>query len=74
MPLPFSGAALMGKKPPTAVIIVHNHPTGHLRPSKADIDMTRHTKDALNTVDIILHDHIIVGGAKTVSFKSMGSL
>jgi DNA repair protein RadC len=58
----------------TAVIIVHNHPTGHLRPSKADIDMTRRTKDALNTVDIILHDHIIVGGAKTVSFKSMGSL
>ncbi|MGB0520097.1 MAG: JAB domain-containing protein [Candidatus Puniceispirillaceae bacterium] len=56
------------------MIIVHNHPTGHLRPSKADIDMTRRTKDALNTVDIILHDHIIVGGAKTVSFKSMGSL
>ena len=55
----------------TAVIIVHNHPTGHLRPSKADIDMTRQTKDALQTVDIVLHDHIIVGGTKTVSFKSM---
>ena len=58
----------------TAVIIVHNHPTGHLRPSKADIDMTRQTKDALQTVDIVLHDHIIVGGTKTVSFKSMGLL
>lgn len=58
----------------TSVIIVHNHPTGHLRPSKADIDMTRQTKDALQTVDIVLHDHIIVGGTKTVSFKSMGLL
>ena len=58
----------------TAVIIVHNHPTGHLRPSKADIDMTRQTNDALKTADIVLHDHIIVGGTKTVSFKSMGLL
>ena len=58
----------------TAVIIVHNHPTGHLRPSKADIDMTRQIKDALQTVDIVLHDHIIVGGTETISFKSMGLL
>ena len=58
----------------TAVIIVHNHPTGHLRPSKAGIDMTKRTKDALNTLDITLHDHIIVGCTKTIGFKSMGLL
>ena len=58
----------------TAVIIVHNHPTSHLRTSKADIDMTRRTKDALSTFDIILHDRIVVDGTKTVSFKSMGLL
>lgn len=60
--------------PATAVIIVHNHLTGHLRPRKADIDMTKRTKDALNTVDIILHDHIIVGCTKTISLISMGFL
>ena len=53
---------------------VHNHPTGQLRPSKADIDMTRQVKEALQTVAVTLHDHIIVGGTKTVSFKSMGLL
>ena len=58
----------------TALIIVHNHPTGQLRPSKADIEMTRQVKEALQTVAVTLHDHIIVGGTKTVSFKSMGLL
>lgn len=58
----------------TAFIIVHNHPTGQLRPSKADIEMTRQVKEVLQTVSVTLHDHIIVGGTKTVSFKSMGLL
>ena len=58
----------------TTLIIVHNHPTGQLRPSKADIEMTRQVKEVLQTVSVTLHDHNIVGGTKTVSFKSMGLL
>jgi len=57
-----------------AVIIVHNHPTGTLRPSHADIEMTHKIQAALATVDVTLHDHLILGGNETVSFKSMGLL
>lgn len=57
-----------------AIIILHNHPTGNLRPSQADIDLTRQIKAALQTVDISLHDHLIVRNDDTVSFKAMGLL
>ena len=58
----------------TAIIIVHIHPTGQLHLSKADIEITRQVKKALQTVAVNLHDHIIVSGTETVSFKSMGLL
>ena len=54
-----------------AVIIVHNHPTNNLKPSAQDIAMTKRIKSALETVDIRLHDHLIVGADDTVSFKTM---
>ncbi|WP_096702265.1 DNA repair protein RadC [Magnetospirillum sp. 15-1] len=58
----------------SAVILVHNHPSGDPKPSRADIDMTRQVKDALAGVGIAVHDHIIVGRKGHMSFKSAGLL
>lgn len=45
----------------TRVIVVHNHPTGQIRPSNADINITRKIWAALDTLDILLLDHVIIG-------------
>jgi DNA repair protein RadC len=58
----------------SALILVHNHPSGDPKPSKADIDMTREVKDAAGRLGIMLHDHLIVSKHGTASFKSMGYL
>lgn len=58
----------------SAVILVHNHPSGDLQPSKADIAMTRSIRDALKAVDIVLHDHVIVAKSGTASLKTQGLL
>ncbi|MEL6830012.1 MAG: DNA repair protein RadC [Pseudomonadota bacterium] len=56
----------------SAVILVHNHPSGDPTPSSADIDMTRLIVDALDPLDITVHDHLIVGREGVVSFKASG--
>ena len=58
----------------TAVIAVHNHPSNDPQPSSADIDMTQQIRDALKTIEVVLHDHIIVTPADSVSFKDRGLL
>ena len=58
----------------SALIMVHNHPSGDPKPSQADIDMTRKVKEAASTVGLILHDHIIVSRGGHVSFKTQGLL
>ncbi len=58
----------------TALILVHNHPSGEVTPSRADIDMTKQIRDALKTVSVILHDHVIIGRGKHASFKRLGLL
>ncbi len=59
----------------SAVLLAHNHPSGTPTPSAADIKITREVAAALNTVGVVLHDHVIVGaGGKYVSFKSAGLL
>ena len=58
----------------SAVLLVHNHPSGDLAPSRADIDMTHQIKRALEMVTITLHDHLIVGGTDCTSLKSLGHL
>ena len=58
----------------TAVIMVHNHPSGDPTPSKADIDMTKEVQDADAKLGIMLHDHLIVTKAGHSSFKDMGLL
>lgn len=54
----------------SAIIMVHNHPSGDPSPSRADIDMTHQVIKALNGVAITVHDHVIVGKNQHTSFKS----
>ena len=58
----------------SAVIIVHNHPSGDPTPSQADIAMTREIQRALAAIGITLHDHLVIGRAGHASFKSLGLL
>ncbi|HYM31386.1 MAG TPA: DNA repair protein RadC [Candidatus Cybelea sp.] len=58
----------------SAIIMVHNHPSGDPTPSKADIEMTRQVRDAAKAVGISLHDHLVVGRGRHASFKSLGLL
>ena len=57
-----------------AVILVHNHPSGDPTPSEADIDMTRQVARALATVNVALHDHLIVGDNATASLRQLRRL
>lgn len=54
----------------TALVLVHNHPSGDTKPSRADIDMTRMIQSAAKPLGITLHDHIIVGRGIHFSFKA----
>ncbi|MGI9437463.1 MAG: RadC family protein [Geminicoccaceae bacterium] len=54
----------------SAVILVHNHPSGDPTPSKTDIDMTKQVIRALDSVDIKVHDHVIVGRNDYLSFRA----
>lgn len=58
----------------TALIIVHNHPSGDPTPSDADITLTFEIKRALEPLDITLHDHLIIAKSGTTSFKKQGLL
>jgi DNA repair protein RadC len=58
----------------SALILVHNHPSGDPQPSAADIDMTRRIAEACRTVGIILHDHVVIARAGYCSFKADGLL
>ena len=58
----------------TALILVHNHPSGDPTPSAADIDMTRQIVAAAGTMGITVHDHLIIGKSRELSFRSTGLL
>jgi DNA repair protein RadC len=55
----------------TAIILVHNHPSGDPAPSRADIDMTKLIIEAARPFGITVHDHIIVGRNGHASFRSL---
>ena len=55
-----------------AVIFAHNHPSGVAEPSQADIAITRRLAAALNTIDVRVLDHIVVGRNEAVSFAERG--
>jgi DNA repair protein RadC len=56
----------------TAMILVHNHPSGDPQPSQADIGLTREIIEAARPLKIQVHDHVIVGATKSCSLKQMG--
>jgi DNA repair protein RadC len=58
----------------SAVILVHNHPSGDPTPSRADIEMTRGVCDAARALKIVVHDHVIVARSGHASFKALGLL
>jgi DNA repair protein RadC len=58
----------------SAVILVHNHPSGDPTPSRGDIEMTRQLAAALSTINVVLHDHVVVGRNKEISFRKSNLL
>lgn len=56
----------------SAVILLHNHPSGDPTPSKADIDITKKIIEAAATIGVTVHDHVIITGTGHYSFKSFG--
>lgn len=57
-----------------SVIFAHNHPSGHTRPSRQDIELTREMKEALKLFDVLLLEHIIVSKHSYFSFLEEGLL
>lgn len=58
----------------SALILVHNHPSGDPAPSEADITMTRRIASAAEIMGLVVHDHIIIGKSREISFRSEGLL
>ena len=58
----------------SALILVHNHPSGDPTPSDSDIDMTDRINTALTALGLVLHDHLIIGKSRELSFRSEGYL
>lgn len=58
----------------SALILVHNHPSGDPNPSEADLAMTRQIETAAQSLSITIHDHLIIGRSSEFSFRSAGYL
>jgi DNA repair protein RadC len=58
----------------SALVMVHNHPSNHPKPSKADIAMTKEVKEIVEKVGMVLHDHLIISKSGHSSFRQMGLL
>lgn len=58
----------------SAIILVHNHPSGDPTPSRADIEMTAQIVSAAKALNIAVHDHLIIGHRDEASFKGLGLL
>jgi DNA repair protein RadC len=57
----------------SGMLLVHNHPSGNLKPSDADIRMTQQIKESAKTLDILVHDHFIIGEHdRYYSFRDAG--
>jgi DNA repair protein RadC len=55
----------------TAIVLVHNHPSGDPTPSRADIDMTKEIVEAGKRLGIAVHDHLIIGKKGYTSMKGL---
>ena len=58
----------------SAIILVHNHPSGDPTPSKQDIEITGQIDRACKALGITVHDHVVIGKEKDASFKALGLL
>lgn len=56
----------------SALILIHNHPSGNIRPSDADIRLTRTITETGKTLDVLVHDHIILSDDRFFSFREEG--
>ncbi|MEO1103827.1 MAG: JAB domain-containing protein, partial [Pseudomonadota bacterium] len=56
----------------SAIVLVHNHPSGDPTPSRADVTVTGQIVDALAPIGISVHDHIIIAGARFLSLRGEG--
>lgn len=56
----------------SSIILIHNHPSGNLKPSKSDLDITKKLKSACELLDIVLLDHLIVTKDSYFSFADDG--
>jgi DNA repair protein RadC len=56
----------------SAIVMVHNHPSGDPTPSKADVEMTRAVQTACATLGIDLHDHLVIGRHAHASLRGLG--
>jgi DNA repair protein RadC len=56
----------------SGIILAHNHPSGNLNASQADLDLTKKLKEAGKLLDIQVLDHLIVAGQKYFSFADEG--
>lgn len=54
------------------VILAHNHPSGNLRPSKQDIQLTEALQELLEKINVMVLDHVIIGDDEYFSFREEG--
>ncbi len=57
------------KQKASAVILVRNHPSGHVKPSDEDVCLTKTIQETARILDIIVHDHVIIGENRFFSFR-----
>ena len=60
------------KNQAAAILLAHNHPSGNINPSKDDISITRKIKEACGTIDVAVHDHVIIAGSESYSMADHG--
>ncbi len=58
----------------SAIILVHNHPSGDPTPSRADVDMTKKVEDAAKPLGVAVHDHLVIGKGNHASLRQLGLL
>ncbi len=58
----------------TALILVHNHPSGDPQPSRSDVEVTRNIIEAGRQLEVTVHDHLVVARGGTISFRALGLL
>ena len=58
----------------SSLILCHNHPSGNLRPSQADLEITKKIKSGAEILDIKVLDHLIIGHNDYLSFSDEGFL